>query len=82
MRKKISQADARRLRAERDEAREALRKFTARGTCAYAGVDLSGITGINAVTMANLRTARKLGFALFTIPSEDKDAIYFRAVKP
>ena len=81
-RKKISQADARRYRKERDALQEKLDVLLRKGAQTYAGTDLGGLINVNDVTMANLRTARRLNFALFAIPKDMTDEINFRAVRP
>lgn len=81
MRKKISQDDARRFRKERDEAVSKLQSLQNRGSYTYAGTDLGSLVNINSVTMANLRTARRLNFSLWAIPDWSKDEINFRAFR-
>ncbi len=81
-RKKISQTDARRYRKERDEARDALRAYTTRGTYQSPGTHLGGLLSVNEITMARLRTARSLGYGVFTTPNQGDNRLDFYAVKP
>lgn len=80
--RKISQSDARRYRKECDEAKAHIDAILRRGRSAYGGTHIGGNSGEPPITMARLRTAKQLGYALFAIPSDSEDRIDFRAMKP
>lgn len=81
-RKKISQSDAHCFRKERDDARERVDGLLRRGRATYGGVHIGGQTAIPDVTMARLRTAKQLGYAVFVVASDSEERIDFRAMKP
>lgn len=80
--RKISQFDARRFRKERDDARERIEAMIRRGRTAYGGTHIGGQTNVSELTIARLRTAKQLGYALFVTVSDDADRVDFRAMKP
>jgi hypothetical protein len=79
---KISQREARRLRRRvadlesRDNDRARLWNNQYPGGVCVEEIDCE------AVTMAKLRTARKLGHYLIAIPAMNNDNVWFYAVKP
>lgn len=76
-RKKISQADARRYRKERDAARELVNTLFV-----SSGRHIGSQPGTHELTLARIRTARTLGYTVLAIPSITSDELIFRAVKP
>lgn len=80
--RKISQSDARRYRRERDEAKARIDNLLRRGRSTWGGTHIGGNTGMSSITMARLRTAKQLGYALFVVASDSEDCVDFRAMKP
>lgn len=79
--RKISQADARRYKKERDEARGTLSQFVRRGAVSsWPGTHIGSQTG-HEHTLIRLRTARLLGHAVFVVP-DDEINLKFYALKP
>lgn len=80
--KTISQADARRYRKQRDEAREKLDGLLRRGTNQYCGIDLQVWGPFGAELLRMVTTAKRLGFAVFVTPSNEEGKLQFRAARP
>lgn len=80
--RKISQQQARQLRKRAEEAEQKLRQLVTRGLQTYGGVEVGSVISMPSDTMASLRTARRLNYALYAIPREDSLSVSFRAIKP
>lgn len=79
--KHISQLEARKLRAERDKLKDLLRELLRGASDEFAGTSIGTQTGVHDVTMARLRTAKRLGYAVFVVPGDNESHIDFRALK-
>lgn len=67
--RKISQADARRLRAENQRLRDEREAIFRRGASQYPGVHIDTVT-LNDTEWHIIDTARKRGHAVFLVPTE------------
>jgi hypothetical protein len=78
MTRKISQAQARRYRKERDEAFEKLNALVRSGTRTYAGTDLCTWGPFKEELRAIIGTAKKLNHAVFV--NVEGESLNFRAL--